>query len=241
MTRTERRPPSHRTPREEDDAAPEEKLSLPLWIIPVAAVLAVVAVTLLLRGRRQDLEGEIARLEEERRRLEEVIEHQKLTDPAYGVQCPPVVELDPGWAHRMPWGPGRQAALPLLEGGGAEVRLLDVDGVPGPTVSWNPELRVYDLPSREAVRRTGGFYLGVRVGQDRWALTLPSNWPDPLCEPWIACGEACDEDGCILNPRPDEVPPPASLPRACQGELSREGPAPAPPPPSSRTPPSDAA
>ena len=194
----------------------KKKPWIPPWSIPVAALVIVAAISIGMHFYRAHLESQLAELELERESLQEIEDMEWELKNGMEVRCPPVLELDPAWAEQMPWGPGAKETLKTLDEGVREVRILDAAGVPGPTVSWNAELRVYDLSALEGKMRES-FYLGVLQEDGTWAVTVPTNWPAPLCEPWIACSsETCTYD-CLIEPWDGtRTLPPATLPGPCR-------------------------
>jgi len=194
----------------------EEGVSKKIWKRPEMLILmALLGVALAwggLCGYRMVLEHrlETLRLEVER------IESEARRDREFAIRCPPVVELDPAWAGRMPWGAGREEALPLLDGGQATVQVHWAGGGRGPALAWNAEYRVYDLTA-DHLSGKGPFWIAVMLQEGGWAFTVPSNWPLPVCDPWVDCRRGDCEEGCA----PEEFPqdwrfPPASLPPLCR-------------------------
>ena len=194
----------------------QKKPWIPPWSIPVAALVIVILVSAGMFLYRLHLESKVAALESERKSLEELVDVDWVAPNNLELRCPPVLELDPAWAEQMPWSPGAGETLRTLDEGVREVRILDADGTPGPTVSWNPKFRVYDLSALEGKERES-FYLGVLQEDGSWALTIPTNWPLPLCEPWITCTPGACADRCLIDPwEGTQDLPPASLPAACR-------------------------
>ena len=200
------------------------RLRLRRWL-PAIVVLAVGAAGLgALTLYRMHLGRELRALGEETARLRALLEDAASRPaPGFTPRCPPVVELDPGWVPAGAWGPGGAVAIPLLDGGGAEVRLAapGTDPAAGPALAWNAEFRVYEVAA-ERIPDPRGFHVAVRLPDGGWARTVPSNWPWPLCAPWLDCSRDGCEEECLPrgdSPRPSD-PPAAVLPEPCRPSSS---------------------
>jgi hypothetical protein len=190
---------------------------MPVLVVAVVGALLIGGLALY----RHHLGKRLAELEKEEARLRALLEDTRAEELALlQPSCPPVAELDPGWARYQPWGPAGPEALPLLEGGEAEVRLAEPDADPaaGARLAWNGELRVYEVPTAE-IPHPDRFHLAVRLPDGRWARTLPSNWPLPACAPWLDCSRGGCEQECLPRSFREKGGP---LPGAAYPEHCRE-------------------